>query len=47
MHSHGLIPMGNNVDGVPGLTQPSVGTDTIYWYDFTIPSNACGTFWYH
>lgn len=47
LHFHGLIPIGNAVDGVPGLTQPAVGTDAIYWYNFTIPSNACGTFWYH
>lgn len=47
LHFHGLVPIGNDVDGVPGLTQPPIKPGETYWYNFTIPQDVCGTFWYH
>lgn len=47
LHFHGLAPIGNANDGVPGLIQPAIKGGEEYWYNFTIPENACGTFWYH
>lgn len=47
LHFHGLIPIGNDVDGVPGLTQKAIQRGETYWYNFTIPEDVCGTFWYH
>ncbi|QLQ78724.1 hypothetical protein HG537_0B00730 [Torulaspora globosa] len=47
LHFHGLVPIGNENDGVPGLVQDAIKTGDIYWYNFTIPANVCGTFWYH
>lgn len=44
IHWHGLrIP--NNMDGVPGLTQPPIPPGERFVYEF-IPPDA-GTFWYH
>ena len=44
IHWHGLHPP-NNQDGVPGLTQPAIGTHTNAHYHFpTLPS---GTHWMH
>lgn len=47
LHFHGLTPIGNENDGVPGLTQRAILTGDTYWYNFTIPEETCGTFWYH
>lgn len=47
LHFHGLTPIGNENDGVPGLTQSAILTGATYWYNFTIPEETCGTFWYH
>lgn len=47
LHFHGLAPIGNLNDGVPELIQAGIKTGENYWYNFTIPENACGTFWYH
>lgn len=47
LHFHGLVPIGNENDGVPGLVQDAIKTGDTYWYNFTVPGNACGTFWYH
>lgn len=47
LHFHGLVPIGNENDGVPGLVQDAIKTGDTYWYNFTVPANACGTFWYH
>lgn len=47
LHFHGLVPIGNDVDGVPGVTQPPIGTGETFWYNFTIPEDVCGTYWYH
>lgn len=47
LHFHGLAPIGNANDGVPGLLQAAIKRDEEYWYNFTIPESACGTFWYH
>ncbi|EDO19122.1 hypothetical protein Kpol_2000p90 [Vanderwaltozyma polyspora DSM 70294] len=47
VHFHGLIPIGISNDGVPGLTQDPIKSGEKYWYNFTIPEETCGTFWYH
>lgn len=47
LHFHGLVPIGNAVDGIPGLTQPPIQTGEAFWYNFTIPQDVCGTYWYH
>ncbi|CCE62142.1 hypothetical protein TPHA_0B04730 [Tetrapisispora phaffii CBS 4417] len=47
LHFHGLINIGNKVDGVPNLTQKPIENGESYWYNFTIPEDTCGTFWYH
>lgn len=52
IHFHGLI-LGNDGllgalhDGVPGVTQHSIPSHMSYWYNFSIPKNVCGTYWYH
>lgn len=44
VHWHGLrLP--NAMDGVPGLTQPSIAPGESFTYEFTPPD--AGTFWYH
>lgn len=44
IHWHGVrVP--NNVDGVPGVSQPEVLPGETYTYDFIAPD--AGTFWYH
>lgn len=47
LHFHGLTPIGNENDGVPDFTQTPILSGEIYWYNFTVPENTCGTFWYH
>ena len=44
VHWHG-IRIDNAMDGVPGLTQEAVPTDTSFEYDFVVPD--AGTYWYH
>src|SRR6187549_2027714 len=44
IHWHGVrVP--NNVDGVPGVSQPEVLPGETFTYDFVVPD--AGTFWYH
>lgn len=44
IHWHGLrIP--NDMDGVPGVSQPEVQPGETFTYDFTAPD--AGTYWYH
>lgn len=44
IHWHGLrIP--NDMDGVPGMSQPEVEPGQTFTYDFVVPD--AGTFWYH
>jgi FtsP/CotA-like multicopper oxidase with cupredoxin domain len=44
VHWHGLrIPI--QMDGVPGHSQPEVGTGGTFTYDFVVPD--AGLFWYH
>ncbi|CCF58056.1 hypothetical protein KAFR_0D04080 [Kazachstania africana CBS 2517] len=47
LHFHGLVPIENKNDGIPFVTQPPIGPDETFWYNFTIPLGVCGTFWYH
>lgn len=48
VHFHGIINVGNEFDGVPYVTQnPIEAGGGVYWYNFTIPSDLCGTYWYH
>ncbi|KAL3230438.1 Uncharacterized protein RNJ44_00887 [Nakaseomyces bracarensis] len=48
LHFHGIINVGNQFDGVPGVTQdPIQANGGEYWYNFTVPNDLCGTFWYH
>lgn len=47
LHFHGVVPLANEFDGIPGLTQPTIGYGESYWYNFTIDQSTCGTFWYH
>jgi FtsP/CotA-like multicopper oxidase with cupredoxin domain len=44
VHWHG-VRLPNAMDGVPGLTQPSIKPGTEFIYAFTPPD--AGTFWYH
>ncbi len=44
VHWHG-IRLPNAMDGVPGLTQPSIKPGETFVYEFTPPD--AGTFWYH
>lgn len=44
IHWHGVrVP--NDVDGVPGVSQPPVEPGESFTYDFVVPD--AGTFWYH
>lgn len=44
VHWHGLrVP--NEMDGVPGLTQPAIQPGETYDYEFDLPD--AGTYWYH
>lgn len=47
LHFHGLAGIGSENDGVPGLVQAPIKTGDTYCYNFTIPENTCGTYWYH
>ncbi|SCU95209.1 LAMI_0F01508g1_1 [Lachancea mirantina] len=52
IHIHGLVldnddRLGNLNDGVPNVTQYGIPSGMSYWYNFTVPSDVCGTFWYH
>jgi FtsP/CotA-like multicopper oxidase with cupredoxin domain len=44
VHWHGLA-LRNDMDGVPGMTGPSIAPATTFGYDFTVPD--AGTYWYH
>ncbi|MBM3374552.1 MAG: multicopper oxidase family protein [Betaproteobacteria bacterium] len=44
IHWHG-IRLPNEMDGVPGITQPAVLPGERFQYDFVLPD--AGTFWYH
>ena len=44
IHWHG-IELRNNMDGVAGLTQPSVKPGQTFTYSFTVPD--AGTYWFH
>jgi FtsP/CotA-like multicopper oxidase with cupredoxin domain len=44
VHWHG-IRLPNDMDGVPGLTQPPIKPGETFTYEFTPPD--AGTFWYH
>src|SRR6266851_8723472 len=44
VHWHG-IRLPNAMDGVPGLTQPTIKPGGTFAYEFTPPD--AGTFWYH
>lgn len=44
VHWHGLR-IRNDMDGVPGLTQPAIEPGQEFLYEFTPPD--AGTFWYH
>ena len=44
IHWHG-VALRNDMDGVPGVTQPSVEPDTEFLYEFTVPD--AGSFWFH
>lgn len=44
MHWHGLA-LRNDMDGVPGLTQPEVAPGATFDYAFAVPD--AGTFWFH
>ena len=44
VHWHG-IRLPNDMDGVPGLTQPPIKSGQKFTYEFTPPD--AGTFWYH
>lgn len=35
------------MDGVPGVTQCPIGPEASFTYNFTIPNDQNGTFWYH
>lgn len=47
IHFHGLNGIGNNNDGVPLVTQSAIAPGEIFWYNFSVPEHACGTYWYH
>ncbi|MBL8929381.1 MAG: multicopper oxidase family protein [Kineosporiaceae bacterium] len=44
VHWHGLA-IRNDMDGVPGLTTPEIGTGATSTYDFVVPDP--GTHWFH
>jgi FtsP/CotA-like multicopper oxidase with cupredoxin domain len=44
IHWHG-VRLRNDMDGVPGLTQPIVPAGGTFTYEFTVPDP--GTFWFH
>ena len=44
IHWHGLA-LRNDMDGVPGVTQPLVSPGETFLYEFTVPEP--GTFWFH
>lgn len=44
IHWHGLA-LRNDMDGVPGLTQPAVPSAQTHRYDFILPDP--GTYWFH
>ncbi len=44
VHWHGLA-LRNDMDGVPGLTQPAIPVGGAFTYEFTLPEP--GTFWFH
>ena len=44
VHWHGLA-LRNDMDGVPGLTQPSIAAGGTFDYDFLLPHP--GTYWFH
>jgi multicopper oxidase len=44
IHWHG-IALRNDMDGVPGMTQPVVASQGTFDYEFTVPDP--GTFWFH
>ncbi|MGH3796747.1 MAG: multicopper oxidase family protein [Pseudonocardiaceae bacterium] len=44
VHWHGL-PVANNMDGVPDVTQPAIASGKPFTYEFTLPGP--GTYWYH
>lgn len=46
IHWHGIHQKGtNNMDGIPGLTQPAIAAGSAFTYDFI--ANAPGTYFYH
>lgn len=44
IHWHGL-PVPNNMDGIPGVTQNAVKPNESFTYEFT--ASVAGTYWYH
>lgn len=44
VHWHG-VALRNDMDGVPGMTQSPIGTNSQFTYDFTVPDP--GTYFYH
>ena len=44
IHWHGL-PVPNEMDGVPGVTQPPIGPGEDFTYEFEVP--VCGSYMYH
>ena len=44
VHWHGLA-IRNDMDGVPGLTTPAIGSGGTFDYDFIVPDS--GTHWFH
>lgn len=44
IHWHGLR-ISNDMDGVPGFTQPLINPGEEFTYDYVVPD--AGTFWYH
>jgi FtsP/CotA-like multicopper oxidase with cupredoxin domain len=44
VHWHGLA-LRNDMDGVPGLTQPPIPAGAVHTYEFTVPDP--GTYFYH
>ncbi|KAL2006773.1 hypothetical protein VTN00DRAFT_9441 [Thermoascus crustaceus] len=48
VHWHGLhMRNANSMDGVVGVTQCAILPGTSFTYNFTIPADQSGTFWYH
>ncbi|MGH3723874.1 MAG: multicopper oxidase family protein [Mycobacterium sp.] len=44
VHWHGLA-LRNDMDGVPGLTQPEIAPSGVFDYEFAVPH--AGTYWFH